>query len=76
MKSFRLTGLAENDLFDIWAYIAARNETAADKLELEILEACARLPAALRNRTVYETMIETIVSRGRAFFPESVVLSF
>lgn len=43
MKSYRLTRAAESDLFSIWAYIAARNEAAADNLESEILNACLRL---------------------------------
>ncbi len=42
MKSWRLTPAAEDDLFDIWAYIAADNPEAADRVEGEILDACER----------------------------------
>jgi plasmid stabilization system protein ParE len=43
MKSYRLTPAAENDLFEIWACIAANNIEAADRVEAEIFDACARL---------------------------------
>jgi len=43
MKSYSLTVAAENDLFEIWAYIAADNITAADHLESEVFDACGRL---------------------------------
>lgn len=45
MKSYRLTPAAEDDLFEIWAYIAADNFEAAERIEAEILEACVRLTA-------------------------------
>ena len=45
MKSYRLTPAAEDDLFDIWAYIAADNVEAAERIEAEILDACVRLAA-------------------------------
>ena len=45
MMSYRLTPAAENDLFSIWSYIAARNEAAADNVEAEIFNACSRLAA-------------------------------
>ena len=43
MKSYRLTPAAEDDLFDIWAYIAADNCDAADHLESDLVVACQRL---------------------------------
>ena len=43
MKSYRLTPAAEDDLFDIWSYIAPDNLESADRLELEILDTCQRL---------------------------------
>lgn len=43
MKSYRLTPAAEEDLFEIWAYIAADNISKADELELEVHDACQRL---------------------------------
>lgn len=43
MKSYRLTPAAEDDSFEIWAYIAADNIEAADRVEGEIFDACARL---------------------------------
>ena len=45
MKSHRLTPAAEDDLFGIWAYIAADNFEAAERIEGEILAACVRLAA-------------------------------
>lgn len=45
MKSYRFTPAAGGDLFDIWAYIAADNPEAADRVEEEILQACVRLAA-------------------------------
>lgn len=43
MKSYRLTQVAEDDLFEIWVFIATDNPEAADRLEGDILDACARL---------------------------------
>ena len=43
MKSYRLTPAAEDDLFDIWSYIAPDNLDSADRLESEILDTCQRL---------------------------------
>ena len=34
MKSYRLTPATEDDLFDIWSYIAPDNLDSADRLEL------------------------------------------
>lgn len=45
MKGFSLSAAAENDLHEIWAYIAGDNISAADRLEEEILAACRRLAA-------------------------------
>jgi plasmid stabilization system protein ParE len=42
-KSYRLTPAAEDDLFEIWAFIATDNLEAADRVEGDILNACARL---------------------------------
>lgn len=46
MTRFRLTPLAEDDLFDIWSYIASDNLNAADQVEGAIYEACAFLAEA------------------------------
>ena len=43
MKSFRLTPAAEDDLFEIWIYIAPENLPAADRLETDILKTCQKL---------------------------------
>jgi len=43
VKSYRLTPAAEDDLFEIWIYIAPDNLPAADGLEGDILNACQRL---------------------------------
>lgn len=43
MSSYVLTAIAKADIFDIWSYIAARNEAAADKVEEAIYDACAFL---------------------------------
>ena len=43
MRSYRLTPAAEDDLFAIWVYIAPDNLVAADRLEVDILNACQKL---------------------------------
>ena len=43
MSVYVLTLLAKADIFDVWAYIAENNETAADRVEQAIYEACAFL---------------------------------
>ncbi|HTW68084.1 MAG TPA: type II toxin-antitoxin system RelE/ParE family toxin [Bryobacteraceae bacterium] len=43
MSAYVLTPLAKADIFDIWAYIAENSETAADRVEQAIYEACALL---------------------------------
>jgi plasmid stabilization system protein ParE len=43
VKAYSLSAAAENDLHEIWAYIAGDNISAADTLEAEILAACQRL---------------------------------
>lgn len=43
MKSFRLTPAAEDDLFEIWSFIAKNNLPAADHVEADLLNACQRL---------------------------------
>jgi plasmid stabilization system protein ParE len=43
VKPFRLTLAANDDLFDIWSYVAPINLKAADRLENEIIQACERL---------------------------------
>jgi plasmid stabilization system protein ParE len=40
MSPFRLTPVAEDDLFDIWSFIAPDNLLAADLLQTELLGAC------------------------------------
>lgn len=43
MKAYRLTPAAEDDLFEIWNFIARDNLTAADRLEEDIFGAFKRL---------------------------------
>jgi plasmid stabilization system protein ParE len=43
MRPFRLTPAAEDDLFDIWCFIAPENLQAADRLQAELLAACQRI---------------------------------
>ena len=43
MKSYRFTPKAKDDLFEIWAYIAANNLQAADSIEAELIQACGKL---------------------------------
>jgi plasmid stabilization system protein ParE len=43
MSAYVLTPLAKADIFDIWAYIADNSETAADRVEQAIYDACAFL---------------------------------
>jgi plasmid stabilization system protein ParE len=41
MSGYALTPLAKADIFQIWCYIAGDNETAADRVEQAIYDACA-----------------------------------
>ena|ERR1700677_3892585 len=41
MSIYVLTPLAKADIFEIWSYIAERNEAAADRVERAIFDACA-----------------------------------
>jgi plasmid stabilization system protein ParE len=43
MKGYELSPQARDDLQDIWVYIASDDPGEADKLELEIYEACELL---------------------------------
>ena len=45
MKSYRLTPAAEDDLFDIWMYIAADDPAVADGLEADFFNAFERVTA-------------------------------
>ena len=40
MSKYALTPLAKTDIFDIWSYVAEDSETAADRVEQAIYEAC------------------------------------
>jgi plasmid stabilization system protein ParE len=52
MSAYVLTPLAKADIFDIWTYIAENNETAADRVEQAIYDACAFLAEGpLRGHT-------------------------
>ena len=52
MSAYVLTPLARADIFDIWAYIAENSETAAERVEEAIYEACAFLAEGpLRGHT-------------------------
>ena len=41
MSTYALTPTARTDIFEIWAYIAEENESAADQVEPAIYDACA-----------------------------------
>lgn len=43
MKPYRVLPASENDLFDIWSYIAGDNPDIADRIEQEIRATFARL---------------------------------
>ena len=43
MKSYRLTPAAEDDLFQIWIFIAEDDPVAANRLEDDLFAACQRL---------------------------------
>jgi plasmid stabilization system protein ParE len=52
MSAYVLTPIAKADIFDIWAYIAENSETAADRVEQAIYDACAFLAdGPLRGHT-------------------------
>jgi plasmid stabilization system protein ParE len=77
MSAYVLTPLAKADIFDIWAYIAENSETAADRVEQAIYDACAFLaegplrghtrpditPRSLRFRTLSRYPNYTVVYR-------------
>lgn len=43
MKEYEFSVEARDDLLEIWAYIAADNTAAADRVEKELYEACEML---------------------------------
>ena len=45
MTLFRFTAEARADLYEIWSYIAADNERAANRVEAESYKACAFIAA-------------------------------
>lgn len=45
-SEYALTALAKADVFQIWAYIAAASEGAADRVEQAIYDACAFIAEA------------------------------
>jgi plasmid stabilization system protein ParE len=52
MSGYALTPLAKADIFDIWAFIAEDSETAADRVEQAIFDACAFMAEApMRGHT-------------------------
>jgi plasmid stabilization system protein ParE len=40
MRPYLLTPKAEDDIFEIWCFIALNNLDAADRLEAEVFDAC------------------------------------
>jgi plasmid stabilization system protein ParE len=46
MNAYVLTPLAKADIFNIWSYIAEDNESAADRVERAIFDACALIAEA------------------------------
>ncbi len=52
MSGYALTPLAKADVFDIWCFIAAHSESAADRVEEAIYNTCAFLAEGpLRGHT-------------------------
>src|SRR5215469_13302025 len=52
MTAYVLTPLAKADIFDIWSYIAENSESAADRVEQAIYDACSFLAEGpLRGHT-------------------------
>jgi plasmid stabilization system protein ParE len=52
MRAYLLTPLAKADIFDIWIYIAENSETAAERVEQAIYDACSFLAEGpLRGHT-------------------------
>jgi plasmid stabilization system protein ParE len=52
MTAYVLTPLAKADIFDIWSYIAENSESAADRVEQAIYDACLFLAEGpLRGHT-------------------------
>ena len=52
MSAYVLTPLAKADIVEIWSYIAANSESAADRVEAAIFEACEFLAEGpLRGHT-------------------------
>jgi plasmid stabilization system protein ParE len=43
VRAYVLAPLAKADIFDIWAYIAENSESAANRVEQAIYDACAFL---------------------------------
>lgn len=43
MNGFVFSDEARSDLFEVWSFVAADNPRAADKLERDVLQACAQL---------------------------------
>ena len=55
MSAYVLTPLAKADIFDIWAYIAVDSESAADRVEQAIYDACEFLAEGpLRGHTRHD----------------------
>ena len=48
MSGYRLTPSAENDLFEIWCYIAQDSLDAANRVEEAIFDACGLLAKSVR----------------------------
>jgi plasmid stabilization system protein ParE len=46
VSRYQLTPEAEDDLFEIWLFIASDSVPAADRIEAAIYDACARLAEA------------------------------
>jgi plasmid stabilization system protein ParE len=52
MSSYVFTPLAKADIFEIWSYIAEHSETAAERVEQAVYDACAFLSEGpLRGHT-------------------------
>jgi plasmid stabilization system protein ParE len=69
LKSYQILQAAEDDLFAIWAFIAADNPDAADRIEKEIRDAFARIA---QNPGIGHTRRDLVADQSLFFTVRSV----
>ncbi|MGA2904227.1 MAG: type II toxin-antitoxin system RelE/ParE family toxin [Candidatus Korobacteraceae bacterium] len=75
MSGYALTPLAKADIFDIWSYIAADSENAADRVEEAIYEACAFLAEGhLRGHSRPDLTVRTLRFWTLTRYPNFIVV--